>query len=48
MNDWVSLLADVGFPAAVTLYLLVRIEGKLEALNLSITELTQSIIRLRG
>jgi hypothetical protein len=48
MGEWISLLADVGFPVVVTLYLLIRIEGKLESLNLSIAELTKTIIQLRG
>ncbi|GAB7387944.1 YvrJ family protein [Bacillaceae bacterium] len=48
MAEWTSLLADVGFPVVVTLYLLVRIEGKLENLTLSIRELSQNIVQLRG
>lgn len=43
MQDWVSLVSNVGFPVAVTAYLLVRIEGKLEQLSGSILELTRSI-----
>lgn len=47
MAEWISLLADVGFPVVVTLYLLIRIEGKLESLALSIAELTKTIIQLK-
>lgn len=47
MVEWISLLADVGFPVVVTLYLLIRIEGKVESLSLSITELTKTIIQLK-
>ncbi len=47
MAEWISLLADVGFPVVVTLYLLIRIEGKLESLSLSIAELTKTIIHLK-
>lgn len=47
MADWISLLADVGFPVVVTLYLLMRIEGKLESLTLTIAELSQSIAQLK-
>ncbi len=41
MEMMVNLLGNVGFPIAVALYLLVRIEGKLEALTLSIRDLSQ-------
>ncbi len=47
MVEWISLLADVGFPVVVTLYLLMRIEGKLESLSLSIGELAKTIIQLK-
>ncbi|QTN00802.1 MULTISPECIES: YvrJ family protein [Sediminibacillus] len=36
METWLSLVTDVGFPAAVTFYLLHRIEGKLNTLIESI------------
>lgn len=39
MDPWISLLAEVGFPIAVTFYLLHRIEGKLDVLIESIDEL---------
>lgn len=39
MGDWVSMIKDVGFPIVVTLYLLYRIEGKLDELNTSIQQL---------
>ncbi|MCA1023474.1 YvrJ family protein [Halobacillus litoralis] len=32
MDTWISIMADVGFPVAVTFYLLHRIEGKLDQL----------------
>lgn len=47
MVEWISLLAEVGFPVVVTLYLLIRIEGKLESLSLSIGELTKTIVQLK-
>lgn len=47
MVEWISLIAEVGFPVVVTLYLLVRIEGKLETLSLSISELTKTIVQLK-
>ncbi|MFD1416945.1 YvrJ family protein [Oceanobacillus jeddahense] len=36
MEAWISLLADFGFPVAVTFYLLHRVEGKLNQLIESI------------
>lgn len=36
LHDWLSFISDVGFPIVVTLYLLHRIEGKLDDLNHSI------------
>ena len=32
MDHWVALLTDVGFPIAVTFYLLHRVEGKLDVM----------------
>lgn len=44
--DMVNLIGNVGFPIAVSLYLLVRIEGKLENLTNSINELTNVMTKL--
>ncbi|KMM39325.1 YvrJ family protein [Guptibacillus hwajinpoensis] len=33
MESWMSLISDVGFPIVVMLYLLHRIEEKLDTLN---------------
>ncbi|WP_085522525.1 YvrJ family protein [Tuberibacillus sp. Marseille-P3662] len=41
MEQWLSLISDVGFPAVVTLYLLHRIERKLDTLNQSIVMLPE-------
>lgn len=43
MDGFVNLIANVGFPIAVSIYLLIRIEGKLESLTHSINELTSTI-----
>ncbi|GED12142.1 YvrJ family protein [Aneurinibacillus migulanus] len=43
MNEWIAFISNVGFPVAITLYLLVRIEAKLEQLTTSIAQLAQSI-----
>lgn len=43
MDDWVNLLQNLGFPIAVTFYLLMRIEAKLEQLASSIVRLDQTL-----
>ena len=43
-----SLIANVGFPVAVSIYLLVRLESKLETLTNSINELSSNIISLKS
>ncbi|WP_347552770.1 YvrJ family protein [Pseudalkalibacillus hwajinpoensis] len=39
MESWMTLISDVGFPIVVTLYLLHRIEQKLDTLNDTILQL---------
>ncbi|MBQ1336603.1 MAG: YvrJ family protein [Selenomonadaceae bacterium] len=48
MADYLNAVGNLGFPIAVTAFLLVRIEGKLGALNDSIQQLTQTIARKQG
>ncbi|BAC14095.1 YvrJ family protein [Oceanobacillus iheyensis] len=43
MDAWISFLTDVGFPIAVTFYLLHRIEGKLNQLIESIHSLPDKL-----
>ncbi|WP_090858250.1 YvrJ family protein [Paraliobacillus sp. PM-2] len=43
MDTWISLMTDVGFPIAVTFYLLHRIENKLNTLIESILSLPEKI-----
>lgn len=43
MDAILSYAANYGFPMAVTAFLLVRIETKLDALDVSIKELTKVI-----
>lgn len=40
MDIIIESIANVGFPIAITIYLLVRIEGKLEKLSTSIEKLS--------
>ena len=43
MEQWIKLVSEVGFPVIVTLYLLHRIEAKLEAVIQSIHGLAQKM-----
>ncbi len=45
MDDIYSSIANLGFPIVISIYLLVRIEGKLNELTKSITELAQAIAK---
>lgn len=47
MEYLADVISQVGFPIAVSIYLLVRIEGKLEWLTEAIHELSQSISNMR-
>ncbi|MGL4656440.1 MAG: YvrJ family protein [Sarcina sp.] len=40
MENLINLIANVGFPIAITMYLLMRIEVKLDKLTASIEKLT--------
>ena len=42
-NDLLNMIGSVGFPIAVSVYLLVRLESKLEVLTVSINNLANSI-----
>ena len=46
--DLMQLVANLGFPAIVTMYLLVRIEGKLESLSIGINSLNSNISELNN
>ena len=46
MANFQTIVANLGFPIAISLYLLVRIEGKLQALTDSINELSRNITKL--
>lgn len=47
MDTIVNLVGNVGFPIAVSIYLLVRIESKLETLTISINGLSSAIEQLK-
>ena len=42
-----NFIASVGFPITLSMYLLVRIEGKLQNLSDSINELSKNIISMK-
>ncbi|SDP73728.1 YvrJ protein family protein [Halobacillus aidingensis] len=44
IDAWISILADVGFPVAVTFYLLHRVEGKLDQLIETLHQLPEKIV----
>ncbi|WP_129600604.1 YvrJ family protein [Anaerophilus nitritogenes] len=46
MEELMSIIANVGFPIGISVYLLVRIEGKIDDLSKSIKELDHTIENL--
>ncbi len=47
MEAIIQYIADLGFPIVISLYLLVRLETKMEALTRSIDELSSVILENR-
>ena len=47
MENISAMIADLGFPIAVSIYLLIRIEGKMQALTDSINELSKTILNIK-
>ncbi len=43
-DELVKLISNVGFPAAVSLYLLVRLDKRLQELTEAFSELTKTLI----
>ena len=46
-NEFLSNIANVSFPIALSMYLLVRIEGKLQMLSDSISELSKALLNFK-
>lgn len=44
MEDLLPQIANFGFPIVLSMYLLIRIEGKLEVLSTAISDLTKAIL----
>ncbi|SEF39389.1 YvrJ protein family protein [Caloramator fervidus] len=48
MDNLLNQIANLGFPIVLSIYLLVRVEGKLEKLSESINELSKVIASFKG
>lgn len=48
MEDMFTMVANLGFPIAISVFLLVRIEGRIEKLTDSINVLSNTISSLDG
>lgn len=48
MENIVAAIANLGFPIAISIFLLVRIESKMEKLTESINELSNAIASLES
>lgn len=46
MDNFVQIVGNVGFPIAISVYLLMRIEGKLEVLSNSINNLSNVMSKI--
>lgn len=46
MEELLNLVANVGFPIAVAVYLLVRVESRVNILTQAITELREAILMM--
>ncbi|WP_081705811.1 YvrJ family protein [Clostridium sp. Ade.TY] len=46
MEQIIDIIGNVGFPISISLYLLIRIEGKLETLTNSINNLSNVMNKL--
>ncbi|CCC58037.1 MULTISPECIES: YvrJ family protein [Caloramator] len=47
MDGILNQIANLGFPIVLSIYLLVRVEGKLEKLSESINELSRTIASIK-
>lgn len=47
MDELLQSVANIGFPIALSIYLLVRLENKIETLSLSIAELAKQISQFK-
>jgi len=47
MEQMLSLVSNMGFPIVVSIYLLVRVESRIQELARSINELAQAVASLK-
>ncbi len=47
-TEWIPLISNMGFPIAITVYLLLRFEKKIDTLKESIDALVKAIRESRG
>lgn len=47
MEQMFGFIANMGFPIVVSVYLLVRVENRLETLTLAINKLSQAVTELK-
>ncbi|PFL69210.1 YvrJ family protein [Bacillus cereus] len=45
MEEWIRMVGNVGFPIVVTLYLLQRIESKLDGVIVAIEKLPKQLLK---
>ena len=45
IDDWIKLISTVGFPIAVTAYLLIRLEGTIKSLTDAVQRLIVSMAK---
>ena len=45
MEEWIKMIGNVGFPIVVTLYLLHRIESKLDGVIVAIEKLPKQLLK---
>ncbi len=43
MEDIAAIIANIGFPIGLSIFLLIRVEGKIEKLSESINQLSSNI-----
>ena len=47
MDNISTMIANLGFPIAISIYLLIRIEAKMQGLTDSINELSKNILNIK-
>ncbi|MFP1649590.1 YvrJ family protein [Enterococcus mundtii] len=45
--EFVQIIGNFGFPVAITIYLLVRFEGKIDKLRESIDDLSDNVSKIK-